>query len=162
MDSDNERITASYIENAITSFSKIMANKEKGMFDAYNRANKGELFVLHFLAKSDSAALPSELSMALNSSTGRISALLGALEKKEQIEREIDRSNRRNILVTITEAGRDRVEAEMKKIRNIMMQVFVEMGETDTEEFIRLLTRFYAISHKYIADCGECESSQSG
>ena len=140
----------SYEEKAYIAMNKIMSNSQKNMLENINRANKGELFVLHFLTIRDIQVLPSELSAALQASTARISALLGNLEKKGQIEREIDKSNRRNILVTITEAGRERVKTEMQEMKNSMTRVFTEMGETDTTEFIRLTKQFFELSAKYI------------
>ena len=140
----------SYADKAFTTFNEIMSRKENNMVDNVNRANKGELFVLHFLLRRSTEVLPSELSAALGASTARISALLGALEKKGQIVRNIDKSNRRNILVTITEAGRNRAEAEMKQIRRSMTQVFTDMGESDTAEFIRLTSKFFELLQNYM------------
>ena len=139
-----------YAEKAVISFHEIMSNNRKDMLEDMNRVNKGELFVLHFLAMRDTAALPSELSVALQASTARISALLGALEKKGQIQRDIDKSNRRNILVTITEAGRVRAESEMKEMHRSMAKIFTDMGEADTAEFIRLLKRVSELAQKHI------------
>jgi len=148
-----------YIQKAIVAFNEIMSNSQKDMLVNINRSNKGELFVLHFLSmRGDRPVLPSELSAALQASTARISALLGALEKKGQIERDIDRSNRRNILVTITEAGRIRAEAEMLEMQQCMTQVFADMGEADTVEFIRLMRRFFELGQKYLpCPCGQDE-----
>ena len=140
----------SYTEKAFIAFNDIMANKKRDTLDSMNRANKGELFVLHFLTMHTRAVLPTEISIALNASTARISALLGALEKKGQIGREIDKNNRRYILVTITAAGRERVEVEMKKLQNSITFVFDEMGEADTADFIRLLKKFMDISQKHM------------
>ena len=146
--------TPGYVSGAITRFNEIMSNAQKDMFEKMNRANKGELFVLHFLSMSNTAALPSELSAALNSSTARISALLGSLEKKQQIERNIDKSNRRNILVTITEAGRERAETEMGEIEKNLAYVFAKMGETDTAEFLRLSEQFFGLMEKHVPKGG--------
>lgn len=138
----------SYADKAYITFREIMANKQRNMIEDITRANKGELFVLHFLSMSGTRVLPSELSVALQASTARISALLGRLEKKGQIKREIDKENRRNILVTITGAGRERAEKEMLEMKNDMVKVFAKMGKTDTEEFIRLTKRFFELSKK--------------
>lgn len=146
----NEKKHTGYVENAVMSFHEIMSNSQKDMLDNINRANKGELFVLHFLSMRDGAVLPSELSSALQASTARISALLGALEKKGQIERDIDKNNRRNILVTLTETGRIRAETEMREIERCMAQIFTEMGEPDTEEFLRLVRQFFALAQKHV------------
>ena len=139
-----------YIEEAVISFHEIMSNSQKDMIENINRANKGELFILHFLSMRLTPVLPSELSAALQASTARISALLSALEKKGQIERDIDKSNRRNILVTITEAGRMRAETEMNEMQQCMARVFTDMGKADTIEFIRLMRKFFELGQKYM------------
>lgn len=139
-----------FAEKAFREFNEIMSNKHKDMFEDVNRVNRGELFVLHFLFMRNDSVLPSELSAALHASTARISALLGTLEKKGLIEREIDKSNRRNILVTITEEGRKRAEAEMKGIKERMIKVFTQMGKEDTEAFIRLHRQFSELLQKHL------------
>lgn len=146
---DNEN-NSSYADKASMAFKEIMSNSQKDMLEDINRANKGELFVLQFLAMQNTEVLPSKLSEALQASTARISALLGALERKGQIIRNIDQNNRRNILVTITQDGRNRVEAEMKEIHSIMIKVFTDMGEGDTTEFIRLTAQFSKLLQKYL------------
>jgi len=138
-----------YVKMAITEFNEIMSNSQKDMFENLNRAFKGGLFVLQYLSSQDTAVLPSELSVALNSSTARVSALLGSLEKKGLIVRDIDTTNRRNILVTITESGRNFAKSEMKKRKEHLAQVFTELGEKDAEDFLRLLEKFFELMHKH-------------
>jgi DNA-binding MarR family transcriptional regulator len=135
-----------YIDQAIAAFIEIMSNKQCNPLETFSKMNKGELFVLHYLAEQNAETLPTELSEALNSSAGRISALLGTLEKNGHVERKINKQNRRNILVTITEAGRERVETEMAAMREMLIKTFSAMGEADTLEFIRLTENFFAIS----------------
>ena len=151
-----------YIEKAIMNFSEIMSSNRVNIMEAFNRANKGELFVLHFLSLRGNETFPSELSAALRSSTSRISSLLGALEKKGQIKRDVDKSNRRNVLVTITEAGRKRVDTELTKMKESITRIFAEMGEAETVEFTALFKKFFFISQKHMADCEGCaEDSDS-
>jgi DNA-binding MarR family transcriptional regulator len=109
---------------------------------------RGELFVLKYLYAKAAPASPSELSEALNSSTSRISAALGTLEKKGQIHREIDPSNRRFILVTLTDDGRKRISTVAERMRKHLFQVLTEMGEDDAREFLRLATRFFEIAER--------------
>jgi len=140
-----------YATQSATKFKHLMANNEKDMLENLNRANKGELFILHFLTNRGSEVNPSELSAALKSSTARISALLGSLEKKGQIERNIDKNNRRNILVTITDAGRERAELEMKELDKALVNVFSDMSEADAAEFLRLTEQFHKLMHKHMS-----------
>ncbi|HBD00404.1 MAG TPA: MarR family transcriptional regulator [Lachnoclostridium sp.] len=118
------------------------------VMDEFNRSGKGEIFILRYLYTKESPASPSELSEALNSSTARISAALRTLEKKGQIHREIDTTNRRFILVTITEEGRERIRANMQRMQNHLIQVLTVMGEKDAREFVRLSTRFFEIAQR--------------
>lgn len=136
----------SNIDELVDSFEELLSHR-KGM-DELNRSGKGENFVLRYLYMKETATSPSELSEALNSSAARISAILRTLEKKGQIHREIDSTNRRFILVTITEEGRERIRANLQRMRNYFIQVFTVMGEEDAGEFIRLSRRFYEIARR--------------
>ena len=150
MESKKDTSKMGYAEKAFYDFNEIMAGKHRNSMESINRPNQGELFVLKYLIKKDTEVLPSELSHALQSSTARISALLGALEKKGQIVRKIDENNRRNILVTITDVGRKRAKEEMQEMKKVMVQVFSEMGEEDAEAFIRLSRKFFNLMQKNI------------
>ena len=140
---------AAYEDKAFNAIFNIMSGHKQNNMEHINRANKGELFVLQFLTMRDETVFPSELSAALQASTARISALLGSLEKKGQIKREIDKNNRRNILVTITTVGRERVEVEINEMKKSITQVFTKMGKDDTGEFIRLLRLFAELSEDH-------------
>ena len=146
---DDEK-NLNFADKAFIEYNEIMSNKHKNMLEDLNRANRGELFVLQYLLMRKTEVLPSELSAALHSSTARVSALLGTLEKKGQIIRNIDTSNRRNILVTITEAGRIRAGFELQKMKDSMTQVFTDMGEEETKEFIRLSKKFAELLKKHL------------
>ena len=62
----------------------------------------------------------------------------------------IHRGRRQQLwLVTITDAGRDRVQTEMKNIHERLEFVFSEMGETDTMAFIQLAGQFFRLMQKH-------------
>jgi DNA-binding MarR family transcriptional regulator len=123
--------------------------------EEFNRSARGELFVLKYLHTKNAPASPSELSEALGSSTSRISAALRTLEKKGHIHREIDTSNRRFILVTITDDGRERISAVLERMRRHLAYVLTEMGGGDAREFLRLATRFFEIAERTMPQCFE-------
>jgi MarR family transcriptional regulator, 2-MHQ and catechol-resistance regulon repressor len=136
-----------YIEDAIRVFEQLVHENHPGPMDNINKVSKGEMFVLGFLEREGRALIPSEISEAMNSSTARVSAILNSLEKKEQIEREVDLSNRRNVLVTITPLGIKRVEDMKFKLHHFLGVLFAQMGEEDTLEFIRLVQKFGELAH---------------
>ena len=137
------------IEEVVTALEEMMSSRKNPM-EQMGRGGKGELFILKFLYDKNSSVIPSEIGEAMHSSNARISAALGSLEKKGQIHREIDISNRRNILVTITEEGRERIRSSMNQMRNRMISVFTEMGEDDAVEFARLIKRFSEIAFRVL------------
>ena len=143
------------IEEAVASLGEIMSSSRVNMIEQMSRSGKGELFILKYLYDKDANGtdvIPSEISNVMQVSTTRISAALGALEKKGQIHREIDTSNRRNILVTITEEGRKRTVSEMQKIQEQMVKVLAKMGEHEAVEFIRLLNLLFDTVDQMYAD----------
>jgi len=127
-----------YINDAIIAFEQIVVGDQYSVLEKMMRIMKGENFVLKVLLRSDVPISPSELSIIMNSSKGRISAILKSLEKKGEISREIDKENRRNILVTITDAGREHIIKELMSGYHIMVKSFESMGEADTKEFVKL------------------------
>jgi len=138
------------IEKAADALEAMMAHGR--LPDSFNHSGKGELFILKYLADRDSPVLPSELSEAMQSSAPRISAALGTLERKGYIHREIDLSNRRKVLVTITDAGRDRTCTFGGHMRRYVISVLTEMGEEDAAEFVRLVKKFYEIVQRNMPD----------
>ena len=138
----------SKIEEAVTTLEEMLFNRQGHAMDEMGRSGKGELFILKYLSDKDAAVIPSEISDVMHASSARISAALGSLEKKGQIHREIDPANRRNILVTITEEGRERTRATVNHMRERMIGVFTEMGEQDAVELVRLAKRFLEIAQR--------------
>ena len=136
------------IEEAVAELEEILHSKHGNAIDKMGRGGKGELFILNYLCGRDAPVLPSEISDAMHSSTARISAALNSLEKKGQIHREIDKTNRRNILVTVTDKGQERSCSTKKHMREQMVDILAEMGEQDAVELVRLAKRFFEISHQ--------------
>ena len=159
MDKKDMPCCPGYVKEALLSFGGIMDNSHHKVMEDFNRANKGEMFALHFLYMRNEPVLPSELSTALRSSMARISALLGSLEKKGLVKREINTADRRNILVTLTESGRQRARREMDNRQTCMAGIFKEMGEADTRDFIRLTKRFAELAAKHMRPPGDDESN---
>lgn len=74
------------------SFDRLMKavwGKKSQMQQAMSRDSKGEPFIIREL-EFRGAQTPSQLAAALKVTSGRISTLLAALEKKGLIEREVD------------------------------------------------------------------------
>jgi DNA-binding MarR family transcriptional regulator len=81
---------------------------------------------------------PGEISHEMNVSTARIATALNSLEKKGFISRQIDTNNRRNILVGITQAGKESAEEHRKKALKNLAEMLALLGEHDAKEHVRI------------------------
>ncbi len=80
----------------------------------------------------------SHIADTLHVSSPAISRTISTLEKKGFVERNIDRINRRNTVVRLTENGREVFESECGKIYGFMNNVVNRMGEDKLNELLSL------------------------
>ncbi|MDF7663199.1 MarR family transcriptional regulator [Bifidobacterium sp. ESL0763] len=128
-------------QEALRDLSWSVANSKSVLWDELDRSKRGEPFVLRQLLRHGTAT-PTQLAVALHASSGRISALLKALEAKGLVSRQIDEKDRRNILVTLTDAGREQATNDQGKINSAVCWIFSQMGERRTREFVDLAEEF--------------------
>jgi DNA-binding MarR family transcriptional regulator len=117
-------------------------NKSSFMMDL-NRYSKGEMLVLNYLFKhQEESTVPSDLRNYTKTSSARIAAILGSLDAQGYITREIDRRDRRKILVSLTEQGRSVACAYHNAMLNRLASVFEHMGQAESQAFIERLKDF--------------------
>ncbi|MBT1167043.1 MarR family winged helix-turn-helix transcriptional regulator [Bifidobacterium simiarum] len=125
-----------YAEDAVDEMFELAVRSRGKSIDSVNRGAKGELPALHMLAVSSTPLTPGRMSDTLGVSPGRVSAILDRLEKKGMVVRETDPSNRRNVLVSITDKGREVDHQSFTEIHNRFVRVFERMGEEHTRQFL--------------------------
>jgi DNA-binding MarR family transcriptional regulator len=81
----------------------------------------------------------------LSISKAAVSQMLGSLEKKGYIQRDINRDNRRKINITLTSKGKTIIDKADKNMGDLMTHVIARFGIDDTKDFMRLLDRFTEI-----------------
>jgi len=101
---------------------------------------KGGSFVLYYLSRHE-GAVPTEISDAIGVSTARMAAALNNLEEKGFITREIDKEDRRKIIVKLTVAGHGVVEQQAKDRLNHFAVMLEKLGEHDAREYVRIMGR---------------------
>ena len=109
---------------------------------------RGECFVLRCLARSKAPLLPSDLSEQSHASTARIAVVLNTLEKKGLISRAIDPTDRRRILVSLTNVGQEYVAVVRTQLREDMKHLLEELWEQDAREYLRITKRILQISQE--------------
>lgn len=137
-----------YVNDSVATLEKILTSDNFSVFERITRVSRGEIFVLKILLFNNGTSTPTEISEAMKSTKGRISAILNSLEKKGFIGREIDKDNRRNIIVTLSDSGRDYVMKELRECYRIVAHVFEELGEKDSKKFVELTERVFHLMNE--------------
>jgi DNA-binding MarR family transcriptional regulator len=112
----------------------------------------GEMFILNFLNNRQSDTMPSELAVAMNTSTARIAMALKSLESKGLIQRRIDKEDRRKVIVSLTEEGNTLVLGDREEMRDRMVRILRELGEKDASEYVRIIERITEISLRIFSE----------
>lgn len=110
---------------------------------------RGEYGVLNCLYGQEDGASAGELCEKLHVVPGRIADILKQLEKKELILRRKDDNDRRVVRATITDKGRQMLEAKRELIHKEYKGMFDILGEKDVRELIRLLRIVLAYYPEY-------------
>lgn len=79
--------------------------------------------------------------------SARVSAALKILEKKGYIKRRASQKDKRNVMVFLTDNGKEYIENVRKSVFNEMKTALMNMGE-DADEFVSLIKRAAEIINK--------------
>ena len=101
----------------------------------------GENFVLLYILRQNNFVLPSEIGGEMNISSARVAVILNNLENKGLITRQIDKSDRRKILVTLTQKGLEQAEIHNQMIISLAARMLESLGEHDAKELVRITGR---------------------
>ena len=118
-----------------------------------NDAMKGEEFVLQYISLSGGEALPGEIGVEMNVSSARIAQALNSIESKGLIVRQIDKKDRRRILITLTEEGKRTAEEHRKQIIELAEKMLQLLGEHDAKEYVRITGKLAEIASSEKLSC---------
>ncbi len=109
--------------------------------------SRSELFTLNMIRKQSQFGNVSisALSEWLMISKSAVSQLINSLEDKGYVERIHARNDRRLVLVSLTETGKACLDRELIAFVNKLTQLFSALGESDTDELLRILAKLYDI-----------------
>lgn len=119
----------------------------KGSLSAAGGANVGETPVLQYLSSADGDVIPSKIAKKLGLSRARMSHILDALETKGYVMRRTDPSDRRRVLVSITESGRDYAAKKNAESVALLSNQLSSLGEHDAQELVRILNKAYSLTY---------------
>ena len=103
-----------------------------------NEAMRGEHFILAYVYHNDSA-LPGELAQAMQTSTAYVAKMLRGLEEKDLIRRTLDINDRRRILVTLTEKGKEQAKKDAAYVKDGVKWMLSILDDEDAVALVRIL-----------------------
>jgi len=115
---------------------------------------RGEAMVLNYIeTRGDCLVVPSEISEVIGISTARVAIILNNCEDEGLVTREIDKSDRRRIIVKLTQKGRAVSQEKRCLFVEKLAGVFSKLGERDSKEYLRITGKLAEI----IAEMKVCE-----
>ena len=112
--------------------------RDNGAFDVFSDLFQTDYRILNYLL-TNPVCHPSEIADALDLSRPNIAASLKTLEAKGWITREIDKDNRRQIFVTITDEGLNILKTSGQKLSYLFASWFRILGEEEVEHLFKIL-----------------------
>ena len=95
--------------------------------------------VLSMLANAETPLPPHEIASRLIISRATVTGLLDSLERRDYIRRAPHQSDRRMVLIEITEAGRQAVDEFRPLVHHHQKQWFEVLNESEQQQLIDLL-----------------------
>lgn len=90
---------------------------------------------------SDENIRMSDIREQLYITKAAVSQMLGVLEKKGYITRDIDKNNRRTLIVTLTPEGKEALKYAEKGYDDAVTKIIMQLGVDDTKQFTRIINR---------------------
>jgi DNA-binding MarR family transcriptional regulator len=109
---------------------------------AHQEIRRSEFRLLVTLLHSDASSLKvSELSSEMQITPAAVTHLINSLEKAGYVERLSDLSDRRVVLVGLTDEGRHKIEILKAHFLEALTGLINDLGENDSRKLLRLLNK---------------------
>lgn len=130
-------LLANELLNARTNLLQVPASQK------LSKMLKGEMFVLNYMSTHETIIHPKELSQKLAVSTARIASLLNHMEEKKLILRYTDPNDSRQIVVVLTEEGRNAIQRIRAEVVSYLSSMLESLGPEDAEAYIRIQKKIW-------------------
>lgn len=104
---------------------------------------KGEYFVLNYMSTHKKIIHPKELSQKMAVSTARIASLLNHMEQKKLILRYPDPDDSRQIVVVLTDEGRNAIQVVRAEAVSHVSSMLESLGPEDAQAYIRIQKKIW-------------------
>ena len=110
--------------------------------------------IMNNVADSDENIGISYLMEHLYITKAAVSKMLGVLENKGYINRDVNRHNRRTLVITLTPEGKDVIKHFEKYFDDILMGIIRQLGKHDIEQFTRSINQFADAANSVVKEGG--------
>ncbi len=107
-------------------------------------AIRGEMAVLRLLSCEMEGKSAGAIADALRMTTSRIAAVLNALEKKDMITRSADPADKRRVLVSLTDKGRNTCMMRRNEAKTHLTKLLMRVSEEDAAAFVRISRQLFS------------------
>lgn len=125
-----------------------LTKRKKYIEELSSNISQGESGVLLYLLNVNSNVSQSELSEKLGVTMPRIVAVINTLQKKELIEKNVDYTDKRKSIISITNKGKDNIIKKKKDAIKFIENVIKELDEQEIEQYIAISKKIERISNK--------------
>ena len=91
---------------------------------------------------SDENMCVSDIKKHLFTSNAAISKMLGILEKKGYINRDVNKHNRRALIIILTPKGKEIIDDLEKEMDDKLIGIIQSLGKTEIEQLVRSINLF--------------------
>ena len=113
---------------------------ENGIFQMISHVNQTDYKILSYLLENNNSN-PSVIAKKLNLTRSNSSASLKVLEKKDYIKRVIDKKNRRQVFVILTNEGREYIQICRRQLELLLSGWFSLLKEEEIEQFFSMIEK---------------------
>lgn len=117
----------------------------KGFVEKIDVRSRGIWIILHYISKATDEVCAGDISKTFNVSTARTTAALKTLVKKGYVETSVSTSDRRKVVVKITDKGRSVIKKCEDEQIEFMKLMIDKVGEDDLKEFLRIFVKINSI-----------------
>jgi DNA-binding MarR family transcriptional regulator len=107
--------------------------------------NLAEIALMKGIVDNTLASDGAKIQEALCIKKAAVSQMLGVLEKKGYLKRDINKDNRRKIVLSLTEKGETIIKETEKTIDLMLSKIISDFGEKETMTFIQQFERLSEI-----------------
>lgn len=102
--------------------------------------------IRHNTLDSDRNNSISDIQKHLFTSTAAISKMLGILEKKGYINRDINKHNRRSLIITLTAKGKEFLDSLERQIDKNLINIISRVGKSEIEQLVKSINLFMDVT----------------